>query len=244
MTTGFRIRNQESGDIQIGSGYNNLELIKSGTLNSGNFLAGGGPLSNYSESPYGYMPSTSAINQLFVVWFPTTDNRFGFSIWRRIWNGVSNVAITVAQNSPQKIIEYYIFGNANSPATGSVGLRMKDESGNVYYDSRKKQLRVLQAISLPAMTETFTHIGQFFPGKRIGLALANPRFSYFSPYPERCTMFCDHLSMDSSNNVWIGSTPVSERVQSGMFKTGQTTLANTDATLLIIDLEEIPLGFG
>ena len=41
MAVGLRVRNQGTGQIQIGAGYRNLQLAKSGTLNTGTFSGGG-----------------------------------------------------------------------------------------------------------------------------------------------------------------------------------------------------------
>lgn len=246
MAVGIKISGATSGSIQIGTGYNNLQLLKSGTISSTTFTGEGSTLAGYIVANSGSLPVSTDPNALYVIRYLTNDNRFGFSIVKRrlpVSGNISN-SLFIAQNAPLKSVEYYIFGKGNPTATGPVGLRIRDESGALAYDSRMKQLRVLQSVPLPTMSASVISLGQFFPGKKIGLALANPRFRYAAPFQERCYMYADHLSMDSSNNVWMSYTEVVQRIEAGAFPLGNVTAANTNVNLLIIDLDEIPIPFN
>ncbi len=246
MVVGLKISSQTQGFIQIGTGYNNLRLLKSGTIDVNTFTSEGGVLSGYIVANSGSLPVSTDIDSIYVIRYLTTDNRFGFSIMKRrlpVSGNISN-SLFIAQNAPIRSAEYYIFGNGNPAVTGAVGLRVKSESGEVSYDSRMKQLRVLQAVNLPTMSAPIISLGQFFPGKKIGLALANPRFRYDAPFQERCYMYADQISMDASNNIWMNYTEVVQRVEAGAFPLGNVTAANTNAVLLIIDLDEIPIPFN
>lgn len=246
MATGIRIRGFDSSGIQIGTGYNNLQLLKSGTISSTTFISEGGPLSGFFLPPSGPLPSPSDPNALFVIRYLTTNSTFGYATLKRKLpvSGAIATSIFVADNAPLKIIEYYIFGKGDAPVSGDVALRIRTESGSTSYDSRRKQLRVLQSVPLPDVAGGLSLLGQFFPGKKIGLALSNPRFLYIAPTQERCYVNTDQLSMDSSNNVWISNKQVLERVQTGAFPTGTVTAANAAASVLIIDLDEIPIPFN
>ena len=247
MAAGIRIYGIDGGSsIQIGTGYNNLQLLKSGTISSTTFVSEGGPLYSYFLPPSGPLPVPSDPNALFVIRYLTTNNTFGYCTLKRRLpvSGAITTSIFVADNAPLKTIEYYIFGQGDAPVSGEVALRIKSESGAVSYDSRRKQLRVLQSVPLPNIAGGLSLLGQFFPGKKIGLALSNPRFLYRAPYPERCYVNTDQLSMDSSNNVWISNRQVLERVEAGAFPLGTVTAENAPATVLIIDLDEIPIPFN
>lgn len=247
MATGIRIHGVDSNQaIQIGTGYQNLQLLKSGTISSTTFVAEGGPLFSYFLPPSGPLPVPSDPNALFVIRYLTTNSTFGYCTLKRrlAVSGAITTSIFVADNAPLKNIEYYIFGQGDAPVSGDVALRIKTEDGVVSYDSRRKQLRVLQSIPLPDVAGGLTLLGQFFPGKKIGLALSNPRFLYRAPTQERCFVNTDQLSMDSSNNVWISNRQVLERVEAGAFPLGTVTAANAAASVLIIDLDEIPIPFN
>lgn len=56
MAVGLRVRNQGTGQIQIGAGYRNLQLAKSGTLDTGSFQGrstGGSPPRSPLRLPMG-----------------------------------------------------------------------------------------------------------------------------------------------------------------------------------------------
>ncbi len=232
MAVGLRIRNQGTGQLQVASGYRNLELVKSGTMNTGSFVGGSAFLMSTRDNDY-----------LHVIRFvsPTINANSGF--------GISQVAdgyrVYASQSSPSKSLEYYSFGYSQAEPAGPVGLRMRSQDGTVFYDSRRKGLRVLAAVPLPAGPASgVQHVGQFFPGTRIGLAVSNPRYYYQAPYPEVCYMYTDFLHLDANNNVYMTLGTMWARTAANAFTTGNITMGNTDSTMLVIDLTEVPLGFG
>lgn len=239
MASGLRIRNQDTRLIQIGSGYRNLELVKSGTMNTANFV-GGGDI-RYTKTPSGFLASTLLGDYIHVVRFvsDTVNQGSGFAMVQE-----SNASMVyVIASSPTKNLEYYTFGYSSSQPAGPVGLRLRNENGQIYYDSRKKPLRVLAAVPLPSTSGPVVSVGQFFPGTKIGLALANPRYYYRSPFPEICYMYSDFLHLDSNNNVFLSVNQIWYQNRQSAFTVGDNLMANQDATLLIIDLTEVPLNF-
>lgn len=239
MAAGLRIRNQDTGLVQIGTGYRNLELIQSGVMNTSAFI-GGGDI-RYSRTPSGFLMSTLGNDYLHVVRF--VSDTIGAASGYGISQENNSVKVCVFSNSPTKSLEYYTFGYSGNQPSGPVGLRMRNEDGTVIYDSRRKPLRVLAAVPLPNTTGPLVYLGQFFPGTKIGLALANPRYYYRSPYPEICSMATDFLHMDSANNVHLSVGQVWNQNRSTAFTVGDTVMANQDAVMLVIDLTEMPLGF-
>lgn len=240
MASGLRIRNAGTRQIQIASGYRNLELVKSGQMNTSSFVGSGTIFG--SRSPSGILSSTLGNDVLHVIRFVTASvsNVSGFALCQ--YNNSHHVV--VAQNSPSKSLEYYTFGYASNEPSGPVGLRLRNPDGTAYYDSRRKGLRVLAAVSLPDTSVSPQHLGSFFPGTRIGLALANPRYYYQSPYPESCIMLSDAIHLDANNNIYVNRIQMWSQSRATSFTVGNTTMANFEATLLVIDLTEVPLGFG
>ena len=232
MSVGLRIRNQATGQLQIANGYKNLDLEKSGTLNTASFVGGSGILMSAQDNDYLHV---------FRFISPTINATSGFAQMQV----AGQYRVYVSPNSPSKSLEYYSFAYSGYAPTGPVGLRLRDSNGTVFYDSRKKSLRVLQAIQLPPRnTNEIVNLGQFFPGTRIGVSIANPRYYYSAPYPEVCYMYTDAIHMDSSNNIYMSNFSLWARTAANAFTTGDTTMGNTDSTLLIVDLTEIPLGFN
>lgn len=240
MATGLRIRNQDTQLLQIASGYRNLELVKSGTLNVNDFI-GGGDI-RYNQAYSGILASTQLSDSMHVIRF--AENNVTTSSTFSIMQTQNTTKVYVAQSSPNKIVEYYTFGYSSSQPSGPVGLKLRNETGETYYDSRKKALRVLGTIQLSAIpTATPTLLGQYFQGTKIGLAFPNPRFYYDSPYPEICNMDADGLNMTSDNRVYISRKNIWYQNQVGRFQVGNTVAANQTATVFIIDLTEVPLNF-
>lgn len=239
MATGLRIRNQATGQLQIASGYRNLELIKSGVLDTNTFIGGG--TTTFTRERSGFLMSTVGNDYLHVIRFPSElSGQSGFAVGQE----VNSFKVYVNQASPSKQLEYYTFGYAAAQPTGPVGLRLRNQDGTVYYDSRRKGLRVLAAVALPDGPLTGTvPIGQFFPGRRIGLALANPRFYYLCPNPQTCSMLSDRLHLDANNNVYLSRLQLWSQNRQTAFTVGNFTMANADATMLVVDLTEVPLGF-
>jgi len=151
-----------------------------------------------------------------------------------------------ASNQAQnKTLEYYTFSAAERAATGPVGLRMRGEDGTVFYDSRRKGLRVLQVVPLPTVQGPPVEIGQFFPGVKIGIAIPSPRFYYFSQSQGRCTMNADYFHMTSDNRIFISRLQVAQQILiTNTFPVGGATMGPQNATIFIVDLTEVPLGFG
>lgn len=240
MATGLRIRNQDTQLLQIASGYRNLELVKSGTLNVNDFI-GGGDI-RYNQADSGVLSGTQGNDFMHVIRF-VEDNVSANSSFSVVQAQVTT-KVYVSKSSPNKTVEFYTFGySANNP-TGPVGLRLRNTDGTTYYDSRKKSLRVLGTIQLtsspsgpPAL------LGQYFPGTKIGLAFPNPRFYYDSPYPEIGNMYADALNMTSDNRVFISQKNIWYQNQVGRFQVGNTVAANQTASVFIIDLTEVPLNF-
>lgn len=240
MATGLRIRNQDTQLLQIASGYRNLELVKSGTLNVNDFI-GGGDI-RYYQAYSGVITGTKLADSMHVIRF-IEDNVTGSSTFS-LMQTQNTTKVYVAQSSPNKIVEYYTFGYSSNQPTGPVGLKLRNENGEAYYDSRKKSLRVLGTIQLSALaTGTPTLLGQYFQGTKIGLAFPNPRFYYDSPYPEIGNMYADGLNMTSDNRVFISQKNIWYQNQVGRFQVGNTLAANQNATVFIIDLTEVPLNF-
>lgn len=240
MSTGLRIRNQDTQLLQIASGYRNLELVKSGTLNVNNFT-GGGDI-RYNQAYSGTLASTQLSNSMHVIRY-IEDNVTANSAFS-IVQTQNETKLYISQAAPNKIAEYYTFGYSSNQPTGPVGLKLRSEDGSTYYDSRKKSLRVLGTIQLTAIPDGGPAlIGQYFPGTKIGLAFPNPRFYYDSPYPEIGNMYADGLNMTSDNRVFISQKNIWYQNQVGRFQVGNTVAANQNATVFIIDLTEVPLNF-
>lgn len=244
MAVGFRARNQGSGQIQIGLGYRNLQLVKSGTLNTGTFLGTGGLSPPYARTnPRGFLAGSSGTTNLHVCRYinDTVSANTGFSV---VQGGVTTYVYASA-NAPSKTLEYFTFSGADQEGTGPVGLRLRDEAGRVYYDSRRKGLRVLQVVALPVVAGPPIEVGQFFPGTKIGIAIPSPRFYYSSVSQDRCSMFADHFHMTSDNRIFISKLTVSEQTLiTNTFPIGGVTMGPQAATIFIVDLTEMPLGFG
>lgn len=240
MATGLRIRNQDTQLLQIASGYRNMELVKSGTLNVNDFI-GGGDI-RYNQAYSGILTGTQLADSMHVIRF-IEDNVTGSSTFSIVQTQQAT-KVYVAQSSPNKIVEYYTFGYSSNQPTGPVGLKLRSEDGQAYYDSRKKSLRVLGTIQLTAIPVGGPAlIGQYFPGTKIGLAFPNPRFYYDSPYPEIGNMYADGLNMTSDNRIFISQKNIWYQNQVGRFQVGNTVAANQTASVFIIDLTEVPLNF-
>lgn len=240
MATGLRIRNQDTQLLQIASGYRNMELVKSGTLNVNDFI-GGGDI-RYNQAYSGVLTGTQLSDSMHVIRFIEDDVTANSTF--SIVQTQQATKVYVAQSSPNKIVEYYTFGYSSNQPTGPVGLKLRSEDGATYYDSRKKSLRVLGTIQLSAIPAAAPAlIGQYFLGTKIGLAFPNPRFYYDSPYPEIGNMYADGLNMTSDNRVFISRKNIWYQNQVGRFQVGSTVAANQNATVFIIDLTEIPLNF-
>ncbi len=251
MAVGLRVRNQASGQLQIASGYTNLQLVKSGTLDTGTFsggaTAGSPPFARWSNR--GFLSTTKGTTDLHVIRYINDNPQFitGFSIVNSVsrFSGVSNCWVFAANNAPQKTLEYYTFSGLTTNPTGPVGLKMRDENGNVFYDSRRKGLRVLQVVTLP---DTFTgliyELGQFFPGTKIGVAIPSPRFYYRSVSQDRCSAEADGIHMTSDNRIFISRQATFEQVLiTNTFPTGSATSSPQPASIFIVDLTEVPLNF-
>lgn len=244
MAVGLRVRNQGTGQIQIGLGYRNLQLAKSGTLDTGSFTgSGGGQPPFASISPRGYLAATNGTTNLHVCRYinDSVSTVTGFSI---LQSGLSCFVFASA-GAPNKVFEYYTFSGETRAAAGPVGLRMRDEGGGVFYDSRRKALRVLQVVPLPSVAGPPVEIGQFFPGVKIGIAIPSPRFYYNSVSQDRCTMTADYFHMTSDNRVFISRLQVMQQTLiTNTFPVGGVTMGPQNATIFIVDLTEVPLGFG
>lgn len=240
MATGLRIRNQATQFIQIGSGYRNLELVKSGTLNVNDFI-GGGDI-RYNQADSGVLSGTQANDFMHVIRF-VDDSAGAASAFSLVQTGVTS-KIYISKSSPNKTVEYYTFGYSPNQPTGPVGLKLRNDDGTVYYDSRKKALRVLGTINLTTIPSgPPALLGQYFAGTKIGLAFPNPRFYYDSPFPEIGNMYADALNMTSDNRIFISQKNIWYQNQVGRFQVGNTVMANQTATAFIIDLTEVPLNF-
>ncbi|MBH1391849.1 hypothetical protein I5U25_02810 [Stenotrophomonas maltophilia] len=245
MAVGLRVRNQGTGQIQIGLGYRNLQLAKSGTLNTGSFAGGatGGSPPFGSWSPGGVLASTNGTTNLHVCRYinDAVSTNTGFTL---VQTGVT-CNVYASNAAPNKVLEYYTFSAAERAATGPVGLRMRGEDGTVFYDSRRKGLRVLQVVPLPTVPGPPVEIGQFFPGTKIGIAIPSPRFYYNSVSQDRCTMTADHFHMTSDNRIFISRLQVSQQTLiTNTFPVGGVTMGPQNASIFIVDLTEVPLGFG
>ena len=244
MAVGFRVRNQGTGQIQIGQGFRNLQLVKSGTLNTGSFVGSGGTSPPFARcSPRGYLASTNGTTNLHVCRYinDSVSASTGFSL---VQSGVT-CHVYAATSAPSKTLEYYTFNGATQSADGPVGLRLRDENGGVFYDSRRKGIRVLQVVALPAVSGPPIEIGQFFPGTKIGIAIPSPRLYYSSVSQDRCTMTADHFHMTSDNRIFISKLNVWEQILiTNTFPIGGVTMGPQAATIFIVDLSEVPLGFG
>ena len=245
MAVGLRVRNQGTGQIQIGAGYRNLQLAKSGTLNTGSFSGGstGGSPPFASWSPRGALASTNGTTNLHVCRYinDTVSTNTGFSL---VQSGVT-CDVYASSAAPNKSLEYYTFSAAERAASGPVGLRMRGEDGTVFYDSRRKGLRVLQVVALPTVAGPPVEVGQFFPGVKIGIAIPSPRFYYNSPSQDRCTMTADYFHMTSDNRIFISRLQtVQQTLITNTFPVGGVTMGPQNATIFIVDLTEVPLGFG
>lgn len=245
MALGLRIRNQGTGQIQIGAGYRNLQLAKSGTLNTGTFAGGGtgGSPPFASWSPRGALASTNGTTNLHVCRYinDSVSTNTGFTL---VQSGVT-CDVYASNAAPNKTLEYYTFSAAERAASGQVGLRMRGENGSVFYDSRRKGIRVLQVVALPSVAGPPIEIGQFFPGVKIGIASPSPRFYYNSSSQDRCTMTADYFHMTSDNRIFISRLQtVQQTLTTNTFPVGGVTMGPQNATIFIVDLTEVPLGFG
>lgn len=244
MAVGFRVRNQSTGLIQIADGYTNLQLTKSGVLDTGTFLPGstGGSPPSVNGGSRGLLASTNGTTNLHVIRY-VNDNVApitGFTIVQ------SNVLcyIYASTQAANKSLEYYTFNASTTPASGPVGLRLKNENGAVYYDSRRKSLRVLHVITLPEITGLPILIGQYSVGTKIGIAIPSPRFYYNSVSQDRCTMSADHFHMTSDNRIYGSRSPINSQILlSNTYPIGGATMGPQNATIFIVDLSEVPLNF-
>ncbi len=111
MAVGLRVRNQSSGQLQIASGYTNLQLVKSGTLDTSTFQAGstGGSPPFASSTHRGYLSSTKGTTDLHVIRYINDAPSYitGYSILNSIsrFIRISNFLVFSANNPPQKILE-------------------------------------------------------------------------------------------------------------------------------------------
>ncbi|AYA90397.1 MULTISPECIES: hypothetical protein [Stenotrophomonas] len=122
---------------------------------------------------------------------------------------------------------------------------MRGEDGTVFYLSRRKGLRVLQVVALPTVAGPPVEVGQFFQGVRIGIAIPSPRFYYSSPTQDGCTMTADYFHMTSDNRIFMSRLQtVQLTLISNTFPVGGVTMGPQNATIFIVDLTEVPLGFG
>lgn len=244
MAVGFRVRNQETGQIQIGLGYRNLQLVKSGTLDTGTFLGTGGVQPPAARTnPRGFLASSNGTTNLHVCRY--INNTVSVSTGFSVVQGRGTTYVYASPNAPSKTLEYYTFSGATQAASGPVGLRLRDESGGVFYDSRRKGIRVLQVVTLPAASGPPAQIGQFFPGTKIGIAIPSPRFYYDSVSQDRCNMTADHFHMTSDNRIFISKLTVADQTLiTNTFPIGGVTMGPQAATIFIVDLSEVPLGFG
>lgn len=247
MAVGLRVRNQGTGQIQIGLGYRNLQLAKSGTLNTGAFggSSTGGSPPFASRSTSGLLAATAGTTNLHVVRYINDSVAYitGFSI---VQSGLS-CYVFAANNAPSKTLEYYTFDAMERAGAGPVGLRMRAADGSVFYDSRRKGLRVLQVVSLPPapVNTPFVEVGQFFPGTKIGIAIPSPRFYYSSVSQDRCTASADAFHMTSDNRIFMSRHETfSQILISNTFPVGGVTMGPQSASIFIVDLTEVPLGFG
>lgn len=245
MAVGLRVRNQGTGQIQIGAGYRNLQLAKSGTLNTGTFSGGGtgGSPPSALWSPSGVLASTNGTTNLHVCRYinDSVGTTTGFTL---VQTGVT-CFVYASNQAPNKTLEYYTFNATERAVSGPVGLRMRGEDGTVFYDSRRKGLRVLQVVALPTVPGPPVEIGQFFPGTKIGIAIPSPRFYYFSQSQDRCTMNADHFHMTSDNRIFLSRLQVTQQTLiTNTFPVGGVTMGPQNATIFVVDLTEVPLGFG
>lgn len=198
-----------------------------------------------SSSPYGLLTSTAGTTNLHVVRYINDSVAFitGFSI---VQSGLS-CYVFAANNAPNKTLEYYTFDATERAASGLVGLRMRGEDGSVFYDSRRKGLRVLQVVPLPPppVNTPFVEVGQFFPGTKIGIAIPSPRFYYASISQDRCTAYADAYHMTSDNRIFMSKHETfSQTLITNTFPVGGVTMGPQNATIFIVDLTEVPMGFG
>lgn len=245
MAVVFRVRNQGTGQLQIGLGYRNLQLAKSGTLNTGSFAGGstGGSPPFASWSPRGVLASTNGTTNLHVCRYinDSVSTNTGFTL---VQSGVT-CDVYASSAAPNKSLEYYTFSGEEREASGEVALRLRNEDRSVIYDSRRKGLRVLQVVALPTVAGPPVEIGQFFPGVKIGIAIPSPRFYYNSPSQDRCTMNADYFHMTSDNRIFLSRLQVTQQTLiTNTFPVGGVTMGPQNATIFIVDLTEVPLGFG
>lgn len=250
MAVGFRVHNQSSGQIQISTGYTNLSLFRSGTLDTGTFSGGATasspPFASWSNR--GGLPYAPSQTDLHVIRYINDPVAYitGYAITQEISRfGFKTTQIYAANNAPNKVLEYYTFRNLTNDPSGPVGLRLSDESGNSYYDSRKKGIRVLQAITLPeTYTGAYYELGQFFPGTKIGIAIPAPRTYYDSVSQDRCTMRVDAIHMTSDNRIFTSRHETYSQILLGnTFPAGKASSSPQAATIFIVDLTEVPLNF-
>ncbi len=244
MAVGFRVRNQGSGQIQIGIGYKNLQLVKSGTLNTGTFIgsstSGTPPLAALTAR--GFLASTNGTTNLHVCRYinDSVSTSTGFSL---VQSGLA-AYVFASSNAPSKTFEYYTFNASTQQGSGPVGLRLREESGSVFYDSRRKGIRVLDTISLPTSPIQPVQLGQYFVGTKIGIAIPSPRFYYASVSQDRCTMSADFFHMTSDNRIFLSRNTVSEQILlTNTFPIGSATVSPQSAYIFIVDLSEIPMDF-
>lgn len=116
----------------------------------------------------------------------------------------------------------------------------------MFYDSRRKGLWVLQVVALQTVPGPPAEIGQFFPGVKIGITIPSPRFYYYcSQSQDRCTMNADYFHMMSDNRIFLSRLQVTQQTLiTSTFPVGGVTIGPQNATIFIVDLTEVPLGFG
>ncbi len=70
-------------------------------------------------------------------------------------------------------------------------------------------------------------------------------YYYYSQSQDRCTMNADYFHMMSDNRIFLSRLQVTQQTLiTSTFPVGGVTIGPQNATIFIVDLTEVPLGFG
>ncbi|MDA5338020.1 hypothetical protein LRM36_06270 [Stenotrophomonas maltophilia] len=98
---------------------------------------------------------------------------------------------------------------------------------------------------MPEVSGPPIEVGQSFSGVRIGIAIPSPGFYYNSSSQDRCTVTADHFHMTSDNRIFLSRLQVTQQTLiTNTFPVGGVTMGPQNATIFIVDLTAVTLGFG
>lgn len=128
MSWGTRVINP-SGALQIDENFVNLALAYKGSLRTGNLNAAGYAFANKTISGTGLVVALSSDNPVGMVGLTESGG---------------NTTLAVNSDTANSLVEYYVFREAElgQNFNSNYGIRTRNSSGQVVFDSRKKYMSV------------------------------------------------------------------------------------------------------